>query len=428
MKPAPIQTPDVVIEVRDIAKIFKIYDNPVTGPILDILGSAIGRRPAYRQVQVLKGVSFDIHRGETVGILGLNGSGKTTLLKIVAGLMRADEGSVTVRGRLTALLAMGVGVHPDFSGRENIFGAAMLMGFNRNEIADKVKDIIEFSELGDYIDQPFRTYSSGMKARLLFSVSMSFDPDIMVIDEALATGDIYFVEKCMERIREICQSGSTVLFVSHNITQVRELCTRAAVLKDGRMLSFGAVEEQIEAYQKVVFDHATEKAGALAKPLHAYSDHNLITINLVRVMNDKGEDCLGFHTGGFMKVQISFESSLPPETPVHIFVGMESTVQQRLAAEMDTIGYIHSDSSKTTVTSLPLPSRGTIELTMYPLVVLNGHYSFRVIIYDGKSEHYCDFRGGPTIFVARERYAVDHDVAGCWQPVRFDIISNTVSG
>src|SRR5579872_2967303 len=174
---------DIAIDVSHVSKRFKLYHNVVLGPLKERL-FFWKQKDLYREYLAVDDVSFSIKRGEIVGIIGPNGAGKTTLLKMIAGLLPVNEGSISVKGKVTALLALGVGVHPEFSGRENIFFNGLLLGMSPEEIHGKTESIIEFSEIGQFIDQPFRTYSSGMKARLLFAISMSVDPDIMIVDEA----------------------------------------------------------------------------------------------------------------------------------------------------------------------------------------------------------------------------------------------------
>jgi ABC-type polysaccharide/polyol phosphate transport system ATPase subunit len=201
----------------------------------------------------VRDVSLEVRRGEIVGIIGPNGAGKTTLLKMIAGLFPVDKGRIDVFGKVTVLLALGVGVHPEFTGRENLFYTGLLLGIPKREILRKMDEIVEFSELGGFIDQPFRTYSSGMRARLLFSVAMSVDPSVLIIDEALATGDAHFLEKSQERVRQLCGSGATVLFVSHNLRQVQELCPRCIFMESGSVLFDGDTTEAIAHYVERVY-------------------------------------------------------------------------------------------------------------------------------------------------------------------------------
>lgn len=243
---------ETAIRISRVSKHFKLYDDPVMGPIREWL--TFWKKPSlHRKLTTVRDVTLEIPRGQVVGVVGPNGAGKTTLLKMVAGLLPIDEGAIEVRGKVTALLALGVGVHPEFTGKENALYGGMLLGMSKAEVLRKLPGIIEFAELGDFINRPFRTYSSGMKARLLFSVAMAVDPNILIVDEALATGDSYFVQKCTHKIREVVsQSGATVLFVSHNLGQLRDLCQRLIVMEQGAVVYDGQVHEGIEAYGDAV--------------------------------------------------------------------------------------------------------------------------------------------------------------------------------
>jgi ABC-type polysaccharide/polyol phosphate transport system ATPase subunit len=242
---------DIAIHVDRVSKRFKLYHDPVTGPVKELLLFWQGEK-YYQEFMALSDVSLTITRGEVVGIIGPNGAGKTTLLKLIAGLLPLDRGLITVNGKVTALLALGVGVHPEFTGRENILYGGMLLGMPKRMVLEKMEGIVEFAELGQFIDHPFRTYSAGMRARLLFAISMSIEPEILIVDEALATGDMYFVHKCQQRIEELCRSGATILFVSHNVRQIESLCSRCVVLDQGRLCFDGNVEEATLQYVKAV--------------------------------------------------------------------------------------------------------------------------------------------------------------------------------
>jgi len=247
---------DIVLDVKNVCKNFKLYGDPVTGPAKAAL--KFWKRESYYKVfPAVTDISFTARRGEVIGIVGPNGAGKTTLLKMIAGLLPVDSGSITVRGKVSALLALGLGVHPEFSGRENIIYGGLLMGMSRAEIEKKIDDIVEFAEIGEFINHPFRTYSSGMRARLLFAISMSIDPDIMIIDEALATGDSYFVQKCQRKIQELCDSGATILFVSHNLYQVEELTDRCIYIRKGELQFDGPTRIAVDTYIDDIHDEAS---------------------------------------------------------------------------------------------------------------------------------------------------------------------------
>jgi ABC-type polysaccharide/polyol phosphate transport system ATPase subunit len=241
-------TNDTVVSVSGVSKRFLMLGGGAFAQVKRILPRRLLRDPDSSLFTALSDVTFDVRKGEMVGVIGPNGSGKTTLLKLIAGLLPIDEGVITVKGKVNALLALGVGVNPDFTGRENIIYGGLLLGMTRREIEERLPQIVEFSEIGAFIDQPFRTYSSGMRARLLFSISMSLTPDILIVDEALAAGDAAFVEKCHGRVRQLLAAGVTLLFVSHNIGQIRLFCDRCLVLERGRLIFDGATDAALRRY------------------------------------------------------------------------------------------------------------------------------------------------------------------------------------
>lgn len=200
----------------------------------------------------LRDISFTIHPGEAVGIVGRNGAGKSTLLKIITSTLKPSTGTVHARGRIAAILELGMGFHPDLSGRQNAYHAAGLMGYNHAQIDAVMSDIEAFAEIGEYFDQPIRTYSSGMQMRVAFSVASVIRPDILIIDEALAVGDAYFQHKCFRRIREFKEQGTSLLFVSHDPTAVRTLCTHAILLEQGRLIRQGSPDEVLDYYNALI--------------------------------------------------------------------------------------------------------------------------------------------------------------------------------
>jgi lipopolysaccharide transport system ATP-binding protein len=211
----------------------------------------------FKEFWALRGVSFDVRRGETVGIIGRNGSGKSTLLQMVCGTLHPTEGDLRVEGRIAALLELGAGFNPDFTGRENVFLSGLLYGIPDQELRKRYQSIVEFAEIGDFIDQPVKTYSSGMYVRLAFAIAAHVDADVLVIDEALSVGDVRFTQKCMRYLREFQKRG-TLLFVSHDTGAVTSLCTRAIWLDGGRMVMDGRARDVVERY--LAAQHAADRA------------------------------------------------------------------------------------------------------------------------------------------------------------------------
>lgn len=238
-----------VIALERLSKCYRRYHRQ-TDRIKQLL---FRRRQYYREFWALSDVSLEIHRGETVGIVGPNGSGKSTLLQLVCGTVLPTSGRVESRGRIAALLELGAGFHPDFTGRDNVYTNAAILGFSEREIDAKFDEIVAFAGLEDFIDQPVKTYSSGMYVRLAFSVAISVEPDILVIDEALAVGDAAFQAKCYGRLREIQRRGGTILFVSHDPAAVLELCSRAVLLDRGELLLDADPRTVVTRYQKLAF-------------------------------------------------------------------------------------------------------------------------------------------------------------------------------
>jgi len=237
----------VAIRAQNLTKIYKLYDRSV-----DRLKESLHpfRRIYHHDFHALKDVSFEIRKGETFGIIGKNGSGKSTLLKIIAGVLTPSGGNLEVRGKVSALLELGIGFNPDMTGRENIYFSGTIMGYSREEMDAKVDDILAFADIGDFIHQPMKTYSSGMFVRLAFAVATKVDPEILVVDEALAVGDMFFQSKCMLMMKRMIDSGMTLLFVSHDTSSVTNLCRRAIYLENGAIKTMGEALSVTDQYLK----------------------------------------------------------------------------------------------------------------------------------------------------------------------------------
>ena len=235
------------LRIVGVSKAFEIYASPAQ-MLLELIG--LGTR--HERFQALTDVSVEINRGEVVAIVGRNGAGKSTLLKIVAGTLAADSGAVAVHGRLSAILELGTGFHPDYTGRENIIMGGLCLGMTRREILAKQDEVAAFSELGDFLDRPFRTYSSGMQARLCFSTALACEPSILVVDEALSVGDVRFQRKCFAHFEALRARGTTILLVSHDMNAVAQICDRAVWLERGKVVAVGSAKEVSENYLRAM--------------------------------------------------------------------------------------------------------------------------------------------------------------------------------
>ncbi len=238
---------DIAIEVKDLYKNFTVYYDKANTIKERLIRLGKGKK---EEREILKNINLKIRKGEVVGLIGVNGSGKSTLLKLMTKIIYPSKGSVETQGKLTSLLELGAGFHPDFSGRENIYFNASIFGLTRKEIDARLNKIIEFSELGNFIDNPVRTYSSGMYMRLAFSVAINVDAEILLIDEILSVGDEHFQEKCFKKLEELKTEGKTIVFVTHGMGSVKRFCTRAIWLHQGVIKKDGKVDEVIEEYVK----------------------------------------------------------------------------------------------------------------------------------------------------------------------------------
>lgn len=237
------------IQVKGVEKAYKLYDKPS-----DRLKEALGlsRKKKYKEHYALKGVDLTIHQGETVGIIGTNGSGKSTILKIITGVLNPTAGEVTVNGRISALLELGAGFNMEYNGIENIYLNGTMIGFTKKEIDARMEDILSFADIGEYVNQPVKTYSSGMFVRLAFAVAINIDPEILIVDEALSVGDVFFQAKCYHKFEEFKQMGKTILFVSHDLSSISKYCDRVVLLNQGVKLGEGSPKEMIDAYKQVL--------------------------------------------------------------------------------------------------------------------------------------------------------------------------------
>lgn len=250
---------ETMIRVESLGKCYHIYDKPQDRLKQSLWG---GRKKFYREFWALRDVSFEVGRGETVGIIGRNGSGKSTLLQLIAGTLAPTAGTTELKGRVAALLELGSGFNLDFTGRENVYLNGAILGLSRDYIEARFGEIERFADIGDFIDQPVKTYSTGMIVRLAFSVSINVEPDVLIVDEALAVGDMAFQYKCMERLDRLTKSGVTLLFVSHDLAQVKAFCSRAIYLSHGQVRGTGAASDMAELY---MMDTREEQKIALAQ-------------------------------------------------------------------------------------------------------------------------------------------------------------------
>lgn len=309
---------DPIIRFENVSKRF-IFTSETPQSVLEMIITFISRRRRMQRNQDLwavRDVSFEVLPGEVLGIVGRNGSGKSTLLKLIARILRPNSGRIMINGRTSALLELGAGFHTDLTGRENIFLNASVLGLSREEIQARYKDIVEFSELGDFINMPVKHYSSGMFMRLGFSVAIHVDPDILIVDEILAVGDQQFQAKCIDRILGMMKKGTTIIIVSHNLSLMRKLCTRLIWLEKGVPQAVGPTMDVARQYMAHTF-------GTAGKPLTDQAVSQQVKrsgsgdaeITAVRFLNECGEEQDTFKTGDSMTIEIAYLTHKPIDDP-----------------------------------------------------------------------------------------------------------------
>ena len=403
MRSGALAGTDIAIRARDVGKSYQIYKHPA-----DRLKQMIWRKKQHFELlTVLQGVDFEVKQGQTVGVVGRNGAGKSTLLQIIAGTLQPSSGSVEVNGRVAPLIELGAGFNPEFSGHDNVMVYGQLLGMDETEIERKYDDMVRFADIGEYLNRPVKTYSSGMYARLAFAVAMHVDPKILIVDEILAVGDAPFQRKCMNRFYEIKEAGCTILIVAHDQYLVRSLCDKALYLKAGKFISFGPAAAVTAEYEQdielpplnppppvaipvveVAPSDTTEPTAAdeaLAAPVAAEvapvvpppADRNmnkLFKITNVALLSQSDAPAEVVHTGDTIRLRMRFQS-LTDDLPAAIsfvfnlyrhdgvYVCGSTTLMEGMAAHAT-------------------PRSGEVEVTFPKVSLLAGRYTWRVAIND----------------------------------------------
>lgn len=315
------------IEVRGLGKKYKRYPNQWARLLEWVSG-----KKTHSEKWVLKGLTFQVKEGESIGIIGHNGAGKSTLLKILTGTLSPSEGEYNANGRIAALLELGMGFHPDFTGIQNVYMSCQLMGLSNQEIEELLPSIESFAEIGDYIYQPLRTYSSGMSVRLAFATATAIRPDILIVDEALSVGDAYFQHKCFDRIRSYREEGTTILFVSHDPGAVKNLCDRAILLDQGLMIKEGRPEEILDYYNAIIAkreaDYAIKQSIGDGNRINTRSGNGSLQIERVSLISDEKE-VFAVQVGEHAKIALKVKANQKIEDPTIGFV-----IKDRLGNEV----------------------------------------------------------------------------------------------
>ncbi|MFP3939304.1 MAG: ABC transporter ATP-binding protein [Thermoanaerobaculia bacterium] len=392
---------DAAVTARDLSKVYRVYDTP-----WDRIWEAALRRPRHRDFVAVDGVSFELPKGEGLGLIGQNGAGKSTLLKMLAGIVAPTSGALHVGGKVASILELGSGFHPEFTGRQNIVLNAAMLGLSELEVREKTPQIIEFSELGDFIDQPVKTYSTGMSMRLGFAIATQVDPDVLIIDEALSVGDGYFQKKCMDRLQRFLAAGGTLLFCSHAMYYVSAFCRRAIWLRRGRTAALGPTDDVIREYEGFLLEKsraagrpATAGAGGAEEPEKqlpgAPADAGgpktarIVDVRLTPAPEDGEASGAQLPPGSPLTVEIAWESA-SPDPEFQLGVGLNRADDD---LELASFSSLHDGQSPWTGATT---HRARLELPELPLV--KGEFTLYVYLLDEAGLHIHDRRILPRAF------------------------------
>ncbi|MBV8516573.1 MAG: ABC transporter ATP-binding protein [Acidobacteria bacterium] len=357
---------ELAVRAVDVSKHYDMYRRPI-----DRVIEVLTRRPRHVVFPALESVSFDVKQGETVGIIGQNGAGKSTLLKLLCGVARPSAGELQTHGTIASILELGTGFHPEFTGRDNAALNAAILGLTQAEIRERLPAILEFSELGSFVDRPVKTYSSGMYMRLAFSVAVNVNPDILIIDEALAVGDGHFQKKCVEKIREFQEEGKTILFCSHSLYYVSSICRRTLWLDRGRVMRFGPSLDVVHDYESFLRER-DKQLPANDEPVERATPARFRDIV---VCDRNGFPRDRFARGEDIHVRVRIDSDQPSQ-PLHVIVGVHRSADDLQVFAVGT----HADGMA------PLSGRSEYELTARLLDVPLTRGDYEIIAFLG-DEH-----------------------------------------
>lgn len=396
------------VAVDRLTKVYKVYSQP-----WDRLFEVVARRRLHRPFVALSDVTFAVREGEALGIIGQNGAGKSTLLKTLAGITAPTSGKVEVNGKVASILELGAGFHPEFTGRQNIVLNAALLGLSQTEIQDCLPGIIEFSELGDFIDQPVKCYSTGMAMRLGFAIAVQVEPEVLIIDEALSVGDGYFQKKCMDRLRQYLDSGRTLLFCSHAMYYVSAFCHRALWMRHGKIEALGAVDDVVRAYETFL-DAKAAASGGRAVTEREISAEGVKQARLREIRflggGEVGEPSV-FHSGERWELEVEWETD-SPAVATHLGIAINRSDGLEVCAfgtHRDDLAPFEGDRSY------------CVRLMMPALPLVKGEFMLYVYLLDEVGLHVYDQRWLPTAFAVKSHayhfgvFSADHrwtDAAG----------------
>ncbi len=381
---------DYAIRIKNLTKAYKIYSSP-----LRRVFDSIFHTKGYNKFVALDDITVDIPKGEVVGILGKNGSGKSTLLKIITGVAKQTSGEVVTEGKISAMLELTSGFDPELTGIENIYLKALSMGISKAEITKRLDDIKKFADIGDYINRPVRTYSSGMKSRLGFAVSVNVDPDILVVDEVLAVGDDIFRLKCIEKMKQFRREGKTILFVSHSLFTVKAFCTKGLWINEGKMMDYGDLGSVVLKYE----DYLKKEKAKLAE--QTPNEENLpqekkdiLQVSKFAMLNGDGEKTTEFKHGEEVRIKFDYEVKRPIDKLNFGFTLRDA--EERLI--------FMSDKQSTDNLIDGTVGKHSLEITVNGLNLLSGTYMLSGELWDNESTFFVGFSNKRKFTVSQDNY------------------------
>ena len=348
---------EFAIQVKHLDKMYKLYNKPS-----DRLKEALGFKVPVREHYALRDVSFEVKRGETVGIIGTNGSGKSTILKIITGVLNPTGGEVVVDGRISALLELGAGFNMEYTGIENVYLNGTMMGFSREEIDARLQDILDFADIGDFVHQPVKAYSSGMFVRLAFAVAINIDPEILIVDEALSVGDVFFQAKCYRKFEEFKKMGRTILFVSHDLSSIARYCDRVVLLNKGVKLEEGSPKQMVDMYKQLLVGQDPAKQQIQEeKPKESWSEEFQVNPNMLEygsklaeitdfaVIDDKGRSTNTIEKGSTFQIRMKvvFHEAIQEPIMAYTFKDIKGTEITGTNTMFEKMHIEHSDECDT---------------------------------------------------------------------------------
>lgn len=393
---------DTMIKVEHVSKKYKLYNAPV-----DRMKEALSvkKKTYHREFFALEDINFTVDQGEILGIVGVNGSGKSTLLKIITDVLTPSSGSVTVNGKISALLELGAGFNPEYTGIENIYLNGTLLGYTNSEMKEKIPAIIKFAEIGDFIHQPVKSYSSGMFARLAFAVAINVDPDILIVDEALSVGDLNFQIKCMKKFDEFRNAGKTILFVSHDVNAIKRYCTRTIWIKQGHLVADGSTDDVTDRYLDFLHSAEASEFRSDGKEVNnepcedveyeSQNPNDIGRITNIRLLDKDGNEAQDIQFGDEMSVELEYIMKREDIGEIVLGVAIYAKDNQYICGLNTLLDKHHVNYKK---------GKNKIVLHYQKMNILGGTYSFDIAIYEKNAQVPIDYKSRACEFIMHAPY------------------------